>query len=270
MTYQSQKAFTLIELLIVVAIIAILTSILIPALGLARSQARSVVCYSNLRQLSMANNGYVAENQDRYVIAAADIAGDNFHRWHGVRTDLNEPFESRKGPLANYLSDGQVKHCPQHVEFRHRDPWDWDFEDGCGGYGYNMTYLGSLIWTGKPFHQACQSSSKAGQVKYPSETVMFADTAMAKMDNDVPYFLEYSFAEPPFFIGSDGKPMTHWYASPSIHFRHLDRANVAWADGHVDGHTMVPSDLSNVYGVKSSEIMLGWFAPLDNSPFDLK
>ena len=269
MDRQCKKAFTLIELLVVIAIITILVSILLPALSHARLQARWVVCRSNLRQLSIANNGYATENKDRYVIAATDIAGDNFHRGHGVRTNLNEPFVPRKGPLVNYLSDGQVKQCTQHVEFRHRDPWDWDFEDGCGGYGYNMTYLGSLIWTGKPYGQACQSSSKAAGVKYPCETLMFADTAMAKRDNDVPYFLEYSFAEPPFFIGSNGEPMTNWYASPSIHFRHLDRANVVWSDGHVDGHTMVTSDLINVYGVKSSEMMLGWFEPLDNSSFDL-
>ncbi len=267
---QDKKAFTLIELLVVIAIIAILAGILIPALARARLQARSAICRSNLRQLSMANNGYTAENQDRYVIAAADIAGDNLHRWHGVRMNLNEPFDPRKGPLVIYLSDGQVKQCSQHVDFRHLKPWEWDFEDGCGGYGYNMTYLGSLLWSGRPYDQACQTSSKAGQVKYPSETLMFTDTAMAKLDNDVPYFLEYSFAEPPFFIGSDGEPMTQWYASPSLHFRHLDRVNVAWADGHVDGYAMVPNDSTNVYGVKSSEMMLGWFEPMDNSPFDLR
>jgi len=269
MPRQYEKAFTLIELLVVIAIIAILASILLPALSHARLQARSTICRSNLRQLSMANNGYAAENQDRYVMAASDIAGDNFHRWHGVRTDLNEPFDPRNGPLVHYLSDGQVRQCTQRVNFRHREPWEWDFEDGCGGYGYNMTYLGSLVWTGQPFDQACQTGTKATQVQFPSETLMFADTAMAKRDHDVPYFLEYSFAEPPFFIGSDGKPMTNWYASPSIHFRHLDRANVVWADGHVDGHTMVPNDQTNVYGVISSEMMLGWIAPMDNSPFDL-
>ena len=270
MDRKRKKAFTLIELLIVLAVISILAAILLPALANARSQARMAVFRSNQRQISIEKNRYYPENKDQYVIAAADITSDNFQRWHGVRTDLNEPFDPRKGPLVNYLSDGQVKQCTQHVDFRHQEPWEWDFEDGCGGYGYNMTYLGSLIWTGKPFGQACQSSTKAAQVKYPCETLMFADTAMTKLDNGIPYFLEYSFAEPPFFIASDGEPMTNWYASPSIHFRHLDRANVAWADGHVDGHTMVPCDKTNVYGVKSSEMMLGWFEPLDNNPFDLK
>lgn len=266
---QVKKAFTLIELLVVIAIMAILLGLLLPGLGAARARARDVLCRNNLRLLSLANNSYATENGDRYVIAAEDIAGDNFHRWHGTRTNLNEPFDPYKSPLVNYISGGKAKRCPQYVEFRHNAPWAWDFEDGCGGYGYNMTYLGSRVWSGGPFGQACKSSTKSAQLSWPSEVLMFADAAMAKLDAGAPYYLEYSFAEPPFFIGLDGEPMTTWFASPSIHFRHMGRANVAWADGHVDSQTMLPSDLVNAYGVTSSEMMLGWFDSLTNRPFDL-
>ncbi len=99
---------------------------------------------------------------------------------------------------------------------------------------------------------------------------MFADTAMAKLDNGRPYYLEYSFAEPPYFV-DNGEPDTSWgYASASIHFRHRDRANIGWADGHIDSRQMAEFDGTNVYGVKSSDMMLGWFEPIDNTPFDLK
>lgn len=59
------RGFTLIELLTVVAIIAILASILIPIVGEAREQARRSGCLSNLRQLVLAIHNYANDNQDR-------------------------------------------------------------------------------------------------------------------------------------------------------------------------------------------------------------
>jgi len=269
-----KQAFSLIELLVVISVIALLMAILLPALALARLQAHRLVCESNLRQLVLANIGYAMENDSHYVPAAPDITSQwgGKYRWHGVRNSPDEPFDPAKGPLAAYLADGKVKECPEKVNFIKGQDWNTNFEQGCGGYGYNLIYLGSRQWQVSQFktlqqiERAGWQTTKTTEVKSPTETLMFADTAMSNRQS---YLIEYSFAEPPFYVHK-GRPVTSFYLSASIHFRHRGWTNVGWADGHTDSRTMADLDKSNVYGVDSANMKLGWFEPIDNTPFDLE
>ncbi|MCB9836399.1 MAG: prepilin-type N-terminal cleavage/methylation domain-containing protein [Phycisphaera sp.] len=64
---QQKQAFTLIELLVVIAIIALLIGILLPALGQARSAARSLVDQSQLRSIGQGQSFYMSSNDDKYA-----------------------------------------------------------------------------------------------------------------------------------------------------------------------------------------------------------
>lgn len=268
----SIRAFTLVELLVVISTVALLVAFLMPALAMARSQAHGLVCRSGLRQLVLANTGYATENDGFYVPAASDM-WDNAgrRRWHGVRESLSKPFEASKGPLAGYLADGQVNECPAHVNFVKSSDWNASFEQGCGGYGYNMAYLGSRLWDAglsgeQAFQQAYARTTRAAEVANPAVTLMFADSAMA---NNATSLIEYSFAEPPFAV-LNGQVFAEYRMSPSIHFRHGDVANVGWADGHAGSQSMARLDVTNAYGVNTAALRLGWFEPADNTPFDLR
>ena len=63
-TARHRYAFSLTELLVVVAIIALLAALLLPGLSKAKSQAQSARCQSNLRQLNLALLGYAHDNRD--------------------------------------------------------------------------------------------------------------------------------------------------------------------------------------------------------------
>lgn len=256
--------FALVELLVVVALLALLLSLLLPALQKARGRAREAVCGSNIRQVALANMSY-ALDAGRYCPGAARMKTENRHRWHGIRGSADEPFDSAYGPLATYLGapDG-IRQCPA---FRTADaPTRSAFERGCGGYGYNRDYLGRLLErrkTGSFKVVTDEYGALSDSIRRPAETLMFADTAFAATDDGV---IEYSFAEPRFHP-------EYMYArkDPSIHFRHADRAVVAWCDGHVDGRRRTFSWRSGLYTGDPQAERLGWFGPDDdNGLFDLE
>ena len=61
-----KRAFTIVEMLVVIGIISALIALLLPTLSLAREQAKSLQCLSNLRQLGFAAQQYVTLNHGYY------------------------------------------------------------------------------------------------------------------------------------------------------------------------------------------------------------
>ncbi len=121
---RGRPAFTLIELLVVVAIVALLIGILLPAIGKARSTARSVVCLSNVRQVELAHQVYLLDSQDRFVDAALP---------HGALSgDIRKTWIVQ---LRNYADSGLVLKSPLD-----RSVW-WDTENNGADDGATVGQL---------------------------------------------------------------------------------------------------------------------------------
>lgn len=244
-----RRAFTLLELLVVISIIAILSVLLLAALGSAKEKAQATQCVSNLHQLAIANLAHAAENGGQYVQAQEK---SNKVRWHGVRSGTQQPFDPTLGPLAPYLgSEGRVKLCGT---FRDALKGGQTFEASTGGYGYNAAYIGGT------WRNAYRAEFMAN-VTQPARTVMFADTALPRAKG----IQEYAYAEP--FQWLDRTGALAGALAPSVHFRHGGRANVAWCDGHVSAEAPSRLGAINLYGGDAATAMIGWFGPEANNGY---
>lgn len=236
------SGFTLVELLVVVALIAGLASMAVMGFQDARLRANQTVSTNNLRQLATANLLYAADFQT-YAPATERT---NKIRWHGARTSSREKFDPEKGYLSEYLGKSRtVSACP---EFKRYLTDRESFENGSGGYGYNSLYIGGL--PENPF-----KPNRPATVPDPSNTLMFATTAFAVADG----LQEYPFADPPRSVEMDwelGGPL-----QPSVHFRFNGRALIAWCDGHVTEERANQTSPTNFYGGSNKTSHIGFCGP---------
>ena len=110
---KQHSGFTLVELLVVIAVIAMLMAILLPALRKAKQLARRVVCGSNLRQLAKGWSLYLEDN-DEYFPVRARNAEFYYGGWRGDKDVegryLNKPLG--RDPSLTSANEAKVFRCP--------------------------------------------------------------------------------------------------------------------------------------------------------------
>lgn len=117
---QRRAGFTLVELLVVIGIIAILISILVPALSKAKDSANQLNCLSNLRQLGMAMVLYADQNHGNLPFSAqfGTIRNEDFFWWQNAR--IQRCGQAGIGPYLKLMPPAPlVMRCPaDSVNFR--------------------------------------------------------------------------------------------------------------------------------------------------------
>ena len=221
-----RHAFTLMELLVVIAVIAILAAMLLPALAKAKASAWRAQCTSNLRQLGIATQLYWGDNDGNcfnYLYAPTNGGQTYWFGWIGPGPEGERPFDLTVGKLFPYLNGSNVRLCPALnstvAQFKSKAT------NVVFSYGYNH-YLA----TGPSLPPI-----NCNRIKQPTQIALFADAAQV---ND--------FQAP----ASHNNPMLEeWYYVdntvnyPNGHFRHAKKANVTFCDGHVAVESMLSGSL---------------------------
>ncbi len=115
---RTPSAFTLVEMLVVIAIIAILAALLLPALAKAKETARSIKCVSNLKQLGIAIHAYAMDHDDDLVAAEMDV-GNGASAQEGWPTILYRGKYVPAPRMNNYYdvaTDDNVFKCPSGIQ----------------------------------------------------------------------------------------------------------------------------------------------------------
>jgi prepilin-type N-terminal cleavage/methylation domain-containing protein/prepilin-type processing-associated H-X9-DG protein len=229
-----RPAFTLVELLVVISIVALLVGILLPALAAARESARSVHCLSATRQIAMVMEIYVQEDPN------------NFYPPAKMMSETKSWVER----IEPYIDMPEFFRCPQD----NSEAWELNTAPRFTSYGINGYFT--------PNHPPYWGL-RLSQIRSVSQAIIVAELAdPLTKDHFMPMFwgdpakvssgMMYNAARPKEWDDATGRPK-------SLAFdRHTQTANYVFADGHAAAH-----DLTDTWMQQPGQSpTIDWYDPM--------
>jgi prepilin-type processing-associated H-X9-DG protein len=271
-------AFSLVELIVVIGIIALLISLLLPTTALIREKANQTKCMATLHNIGLAAQLHLNDHAGFYPCAGWEwnpIGGvvnpKGMGDEHAVRYDYyvdadeHRPMpvtaalaiemgavihsDSRDALEADLQGEGIRKyfHCPSDQQnlsgWTQRDSGGWESPDEFSSYAFNEGLMGRRDRdpATSPF-----PLGHATQVHQPSQ-VFFALDGRTRDTQDDRCFLVFDFGPDDSLEDFNTKIQTTTLGKELIDFwRHRRRMNVLFVDGHVDTYSTDSGDLSQI------------------------
>ena len=202
--FNIHNSFTLIELMVVIAIISILAAMLLPALQKARNSVKQTVCANNLKQIGTANMMYLNDYNDCFP-----------HYFIHPCFRVSEP--SQQWAYLPYLKKYNVMLCPSD-----QSPWTLVAQNYVTPRSYGRNYF-LFMYTAGANNGTPMYGVRGRKIKQPSESYHMGDSTQLH--------LEYNTAEPRHnrgynFLLFDGH--VSWVAYSAMSH---DHTSVYWANG---------------------------------------
>lgn len=236
----SRRGFTLIEVLVVVAIIALLIAILLPSLSRARDQAKTITCQSNLKQLSGAFLAYSNENKGRLPGNQKDNGGDwlGGNNYNGTTRLGRYPRDGVIFRNMGNMIDAYI--CPSDTG-NDRPPADptmgtngaWIRGNNYNSYSANLMLSGAKpeFVTGAHYRQGPGSFVGGGfdyGTKDHTTNMVGMDSAPLIIEED----LQFSLA-----TRASRSDASGWAVNDGVTDRHLKTGRLGYGNiGYLDGH----------------------------------
>ncbi|MGH8047128.1 MAG: type II secretion system protein [Chthoniobacterales bacterium] len=252
----SKRAFTLLELLIAVAVVALL-AIMVTVAGWRVYQSSSLaVSANNLRQLAAGASGYLADHRQEFWRYRENTPGGGVRWWFGLEPassfgagEGNRTFDATQGPLGAYIP-AAPRPDPSFQITGHAFKPKYSF--GYIGIGYNVLLADSAGNRLKAWVGAGQPA-RVQDLSNPAQVVVFATSAQIN-----------TFQSP----ASSANPMVEEFyglddVEKTVHFRHGKDAMVVFADGSVG---FLPCDKSTLDD-RLPRVRIGRFAPTGSKKY---